>query len=75
MPVDAAGSIGMGRNTGPFNQSGLPAVSVPVGVTAGGLPVGLQLVASPFQDYRMLAVAAAVEELVGFDCTPPVLKS
>ncbi len=70
-PPEAGGSIAMGRNTHPFNLCGLPAVSVPVGLTADGLPVGLQLVGSPFQDYRMLGIAAALESLVGFDPTPP----
>lgn len=40
---------------------GFPVVSVPCGWTADHLPVGAQLVAGPFEDDRLLAVAAALE--------------
>jgi aspartyl-tRNA(Asn)/glutamyl-tRNA(Gln) amidotransferase subunit A len=73
-PPEAGGSITMGRNTHPFNLCGLPAVSVPVGLTAGGLPVGLQLVSSPFQDYKLLSIAGAVEGAAAFDPIPPVAR-
>ena len=36
--------------TGPFDLTGFPAISVPCGFTAGGLPVGLQLVARPWEE-------------------------
>jgi len=62
------------RNTSPFNQSGVPAISIPAGLTSSGLPVGFQLAAAAFQDYKLLAIAAVVEGLIGFDPTPPVLK-
>lgn len=44
--------------------TGCPAISVPFGRTAGGLPVGLQLVAAHGRDRFLLAVAAALEETV-----------
>ncbi len=62
------------QNTMPFNQSGLPAISIPAGLTAAGLPIGFQIVASPFQDYKVLGVAAALEAIIGFNVTPPVLR-
>lgn len=62
------------RNTSPFNQSGVPAITVPAGLTSGGLPVGFQLAGAAFQDYRLLAIAEVVEGLIGFDSTPPVLR-
>ena len=40
---------------------GVPAVSVPCGHTSDGLPVGAQLVACPFEDARLIAIAAALE--------------
>ena len=49
------------RNTWPFNAARVPAVSVPCGDGADGLPVGLQLVGRMFDDARLLAVAAAVQ--------------
>ena len=47
--------------TCPFNLTGQPAVSVPCGFSASGLPIGLQFVGAPFQDSAVLAVAAAYE--------------
>ncbi len=40
------------------NLAGLPGVSVPCGFTAGGLPVGLQLLAGPFEEEKLLRAAA-----------------
>jgi aspartyl-tRNA(Asn)/glutamyl-tRNA(Gln) amidotransferase subunit A len=45
----------------PFNLSGQPAVSVPCGMTAGGLPVGLQIVGRTHDDMTLLSAAAAIE--------------
>jgi aspartyl-tRNA(Asn)/glutamyl-tRNA(Gln) amidotransferase subunit A len=63
------------RNTSPFNQAGTPAVTIPVGVTEYGLPIGFQVAGRAFEDYRVLAVAEFLEGLVGFDPTPPVLTA
>jgi len=57
-PVDGA----LVRLTQPFNLAGVPALSVPCGL-AGGLPVGLQLVAPWMEESRLLAVGALVESL------------
>ena len=40
---------------------GFPTLSVPAGLTSGGLPVGAQLVAAPFDDGIILALASALE--------------
>src|SRR6266540_6745644 len=45
----------------PFNLTGQPAASVPVGFTAAGLPVGLQIVGRRFADRTVLAASAAFE--------------
>jgi amidase/aspartyl-tRNA(Asn)/glutamyl-tRNA(Gln) amidotransferase subunit A len=47
--------------TVPFNVTGQPALSLPCGVTAGGLPVGLQIAGLPGADALILALAAALE--------------
>ncbi|MEU7818523.1 amidase [Pseudonocardia sp. NPDC049154] len=47
----------------PFNMSGQPAISVNCGYTAGGLPIGLQIVGRRFDDAGVLALAMAYEEL------------
>jgi len=43
------------------NLAGLPAISIPCGVTDGGLPVGLQLTAKPFDEATLLKGAEALE--------------
>lgn len=49
------------HNTAPFNYLGLPAIAVPAGRTANGLPASAQLVARPFAEALLLRVAAAHE--------------
>lgn len=44
---------------------GVPALSIPCGRTRAGLPVGMQLAGGPFQDERLLALAAACEAALG----------
>ncbi len=45
------------------NLAGLPAVSVPCGHDAIGLPIGLQIIGKPFDEARILQVARMVEDL------------
>jgi Asp-tRNA(Asn)/Glu-tRNA(Gln) amidotransferase A subunit family amidase len=49
------------RNTRPVNVWGLPAISVPCGASAEGLPIGLQIVGLPQGDARVLQIASAYE--------------
>jgi Asp-tRNA(Asn)/Glu-tRNA(Gln) amidotransferase A subunit family amidase len=46
------------------NLAGLPAVSVPCGLDARGLPVGLQLIGRRGADARLLAIAARLERIL-----------
>ncbi|HIY87051.1 MAG TPA: amidase [Candidatus Yaniella excrementavium] len=48
----------------PFNLTQQPAISIPVGTTAAGLPVGLQIVGPRHADDLVLAVAHFVEQLL-----------
>jgi len=52
------------RLTQLFNLTGHPAISLPIGETAGGLPCGLQMVGRPGDTEGLLAVAAACESRV-----------
>ncbi len=57
----------------PFNQTGHPAISVPAGFTAAGLPVGLHLVAPWHAEARLLRAAAVLEaEAPWADRRPPL---
>lgn len=48
-----------------FNAMEMPSTAVPLGLTKDGLPIGLQVVATPGNDHLCLAVAAALEEKFG----------
>jgi aspartyl-tRNA(Asn)/glutamyl-tRNA(Gln) amidotransferase subunit A len=61
------------RNTRPFNLAGLPAISIPCGLTSEGLPVGLQLATTRGRDRDLLAIASAVEEALGIDAVAPAV--
>jgi aspartyl-tRNA(Asn)/glutamyl-tRNA(Gln) amidotransferase subunit A len=58
--------------TYPFNMTQQPAVSVPCGTTAAGLPVGLQIVGARHDDARVLRAARAYERASGELFTRPV---
>jgi amidase len=51
-----------GPFTAPFNIGGQPAISVPTGQSADGLPIGVQLVAAHGREDLLLQVAAQLEE-------------
>jgi Asp-tRNA(Asn)/Glu-tRNA(Gln) amidotransferase A subunit family amidase len=59
------------RYTQWFNVLASPAAVVPVGNSAEGLPIGVQVAGHPFEDESVLAVAAAIEREFGYQ--PPAL--
>jgi aspartyl-tRNA(Asn)/glutamyl-tRNA(Gln) amidotransferase subunit A len=56
--------------TVPTSLAGLPGISVPAGLSARGLPLGLQLIGRPFDEETVFRAAGALEEAVGFDARP-----
>jgi len=48
------------------NLAGLPGISVPAGLSADGLPLGLQLIGQTFDEETLLRAAFAIEEAAGF---------
>ena len=59
--------------TFPFNLTGQPAASVPCGLTAAGLPVGLQVVGGLYQDSLVLRACHAFEGLQSLG-VPPLVR-
>jgi aspartyl-tRNA(Asn)/glutamyl-tRNA(Gln) amidotransferase subunit A len=60
-------------NTGQFNAYGIPAISVPCGFTAAGLPVGLMIAGPRFSEARVLALANAYERATEWHTRKPPL--
>jgi amidase len=62
-----------GPFTSVFNVSGQPAISLPLGQSAGGLPIGVQIVAPYGREDLLFAVAARLEEAMPWkDRRPPL---
>jgi aspartyl-tRNA(Asn)/glutamyl-tRNA(Gln) amidotransferase subunit A len=59
--------------TMPFNLTGNPAISLPCGFDAAGMPLAIQLVARPGEDAALLRVAAAFEQARPWAGTRPTL--
>ena len=59
------------RNTIPFNLTGLPAISLPCGMTGAGLPIGLQIAGRAFDEAGILATARAYEGASGWQGRRP----
>src|SRR5262249_22737475 len=63
------------RFTRPFNTLGLPALSVPCGVSALGLPVALQIVGRPFDEATVLRIGHAYEQASGWAGREPAASA
>ena len=59
------------RNTGPGSVGGIPGISLPVGITAAGLPIGMELSGPAGSDQQLLSIAAAIEQLLPKLPAPP----
>jgi amidase len=62
------------RYTQWFNALAAPAAVIPVGSSPEGLPIGVQIVARPFEDEKALAVAAIVDAAFGYR-PPPISRA
>ena len=59
--------------TAPSNLTGLPALSVPYGMSSEHLPIGIQLVSKWFDESTILRLGALIERRGGLgDCRPPI---
>ena len=60
--------------TVPSSLAGLPAITVPAGLSNEGLPLGLHLITKPFGEETLFCVADVLENLVGFHSNPAYLS-
>jgi amidase len=65
--------LAMAIYTSGFNMSGQPAISVPTHTTPAGLPIGVQLVAGPWDEALLLRVAAQLEAALPWADRRPAL--
>ena len=56
--------------TVPASLAGLPAISVPAGLSGDGLPLGLQLIGRAFDEETLFRASQALEDAAGFDARP-----
>jgi aspartyl-tRNA(Asn)/glutamyl-tRNA(Gln) amidotransferase subunit A len=54
----------------PWSVSGFPAMSLPTGLDANGLPFAMQMAVQPYGEERLLDVAAWCEKILGFTASP-----
>ena len=61
--------------TVPSSLAGLPAISLPAGLSANGLPLGLQLITKAFDEEMLFRVAGVLEEAAAFSAKPATIGS
>ena len=57
---------------GPWTSCGLPTITIPSGLAESGLPMGLQIIAAPFREERLLAATRWCERVLDVHLAPPV---
>ncbi|KAG6005660.1 hypothetical protein E4U21_007776 [Claviceps maximensis] len=62
-PMDAFGAYT--RNSGPGSNAGIPGLSIPAGLTAAGLPIGIEINGPLGSDDKLLAIGLGVEAVLG----------
>ena len=67
-------TTGDARFLAPWSLLGLPAITVSAGLSPGGLPLGLQLVAPRLRDYELMRVGAWCERVLGRLTPPPLVQ-
>ena len=60
--------------TTPASLAGVPGLSLPIGLSQNGLPIGLQVIGKHFDESTVFQVADVLEKLANFDKTPHRVK-
>lgn len=87
-PTAPSAAFGIGENqddpvkmylndvfTIPASLAGLPGMSVPAGVDADGLPLGLQIIGKPWEENMVFQVARTLEQAACFETLPAAIQS
>jgi aspartyl-tRNA(Asn)/glutamyl-tRNA(Gln) amidotransferase subunit A len=61
--------------TVPASLAGLPGISIPAGLSADGLPLGLQLLGKAFDEETVFRIAGVLEASAGYEATPAFLAA
>lgn len=70
-PAPDRSTTGDSRYQIPWTMGGFPALSLPAGISDGGLPLAVQFVADRHRDRTLLAVARWSEQVLGPELSPP----
>ena len=60
--------------TVPSSLAGLPAITVPTGLSDEGLPLGLHLITKPYAEETLFRVADVLENVAEFSAVPAFLS-
>lgn len=58
----------------PFNLTGAPAIALPIALSSGGLPIGMQIAAPHGDDLKLLSIAHAIEQKLSWQGRRPDLS-
>jgi aspartyl-tRNA(Asn)/glutamyl-tRNA(Gln) amidotransferase subunit A len=85
-PTAPTAAFGIGENTSdpvtmwlndiftiPASMAGMPGMSLPIGLSSDGLPLGLQLLGKPFEESALFTAASALEKQANFTAMPQSL--
>lgn len=71
--LDPLGTLRAPSFTAPFNQTGMPAISIPCGFSQSGLPIGFQIAGRPFAESTVIQVAYTYQQHAKWFQQRPVL--
>ena len=57
---------------GPWTSCGIPAITIPSGLSSDGMPLGIQLAAGHYREARLLEAAGWCEKVLEVSLTPPL---